>query len=796
MNNYISVQVRGYRRKSKLRVLFGCFVCFVGIFSVLFFAFMLNKKRNAIQKGYELYGNYQFQIRTASLKTVRQIGCEEIIVDSNIYSVKDNYYDDIEACYEYYIDTNFFDFSNIKLIKGNFPQNSNEILCENKFLYKKNIEFGNNTYIELGGKQYKVSGVVAVNNVSTSNMYIPIFLHRGTINSPGEKCIACMTADNKYVNAIDSIKDKYSIPDEDVGYNANVLSYANIDQYGNNKDITDTVKYIFFYIALGMLFLILFCLNTIICKLLKNDFAIYRSLGYSKKTIIKGYITYINRTLLISAAADLAVNICVFLCVRNIAKWHMNIGQLLITFSVCEACMMLFVVVCSYFVVNKQIHGIIHKSIVNVEDVHIKNKAKSKLYNSKWPLIKLATNCVKKNRLRYFLSVITIVVCIALVALFKYISPYFFVYEKNDDFEYRIDYEYSSMDKSVFGSDEVSNMYKDMLQRKDLFDVCPLYYSNVSVTLDKTAVSEEYRKMCAKQSQEYYNMLYVNKSKKFKDNVLFVGVDEWSSIKICGEKLSIKDGEALSVKRADSPENRNLDIGIKEKSKVSYNIVDESNSKRELLVVGEIPDLKVSIPNARVSCILLVNMNTFKELEFYDYPQTIYFNSNSDSESVVTEYFRGIYDVNLVDIEKENQLVKYDFIISKTITYTMIGLLITILCISISIGLYERFSNNKKQYAMLKSIGISNIRLIVLQVYDYCKLIVISIVVGIAVSAIVNYIFYKKMAVEMSFLEYRYSISYTLLPMFCVVLMFVVSTIPSVISIRKLSVLDDLQRNR
>ena len=65
---------------------------------------------------------------------------------------------------------------NVKLKEGRLPQNENEVLCEEKFLYKQGLEFKNDgtTKIKIDEKSYTVTGIVYINMPDvTMYTYIP-----------------------------------------------------------------------------------------------------------------------------------------------------------------------------------------------------------------------------------------------------------------------------------------------------------------------------------------------------------------------------------------------------------------------------------------------------------------------------------------------------------------------------------------------------------------------------------------------------------------------------------------------
>lgn len=106
------------------------------------------------------------------------------------------------------------------------------------------------------------------------------------------------------------------------------------------------------------------------------------------------------------------------------------------------------------------------------------------------PFVRIAKINMSSYKKKNILSVLVIVLAFTAITLFRVFSVYLFGYEENVGYEYKINYEYSDVESIIYGSDEIQKMYDDMVAQPSLFDICPVYYSNVIVEVDKKDISE------------------------------------------------------------------------------------------------------------------------------------------------------------------------------------------------------------------------------------------------------------------------------------------------------------------
>ena len=159
---------------------------------------------------------------------------------------------------------------NVKLKEGRLPQNENEVLCEEKFLYKQGLEFKNDgtTQIKIDEKSYTVTGIVYINMPDvTMYTYIPsLFYYYNENIDYGRYSIACTSIHEKYVNDAEKLKQKYYVSDSDFIYNTNLFTYAEINETGKSTNVFSSLKYIILGLMIFLFIVIIFNIIFIIGK--------------------------------------------------------------------------------------------------------------------------------------------------------------------------------------------------------------------------------------------------------------------------------------------------------------------------------------------------------------------------------------------------------------------------------------------------------------------------------------------------------------------------------------------------
>lgn len=783
--------VKCFWKKINLKLLLSLVLFISILFVSVFSSYLFTKNKVAIKEGYEKYGKFQFQIFGIDKEILNQISTEPEVKDSCIYACD---FLSQEGTFLYYISEEFFEFSNVSIVKGRFPENSNEILCEQKFLYKNGMEFEeDNTYITVDGTRYKVSGIVYIDNVHTAAytynpvMFLDIEEYELIIDNFE---IACMTKSYEYVSIAERIFDKYDISKENYSYNNNVLTYAEVDEYNKSTDIFNTIKYVIFLISFIMIVFISINIIIIMKKRIKSDSAIIHTLGITYNKIKRQFTKVIVILILIaSLSAFFIVGILKHIYFNDYIDMYVVLASIVI-FDIT-----IVGVTFLYGILDKKRD---RENISNIEDISVRRKNKSILHRKRMPFLAIAKCNMILNKKRHFISIIIIASSIIFIATFNYVSDYIFEFEPNDKYEYRIDYEYSNISDIMYGSPEINEMYNKMCQAPQWFELTPIYYYKTSVILDKGDISEEYKEYYGGISNDYYIKFYVNKTGKYTDDFIFIGADEKQlhNLYNCSyDKL--ENDECIIVDKVSTPNKTGFLVGLDVGTEFQYEYVgDDDETPNILKVVEHIGDLEIDIPNTDYKVYVIVNMDVFQKLEFFDYPQMIYFNDLKNNEKYVYDFFKGIQDISIVNIEEKNAMVRSNLIKTTILVYGLIMVLVILLVINTIISLIDRYDYNERKMAMMKAMGINNKRLSLILLYDYLSTVGRALIIGALGTVFACYISHKKLCDIMYYFVFKIPISKILIPLGLVLSILIIAIIPATLKIRNMNINKALQGSR
>ena len=219
-------------------------------------------------------------------------------------------------------------------------------------------------------------------------------------------------------------------------------------------------------------------------------------------------------------------------------------------------------------------------------------------------------------------------------------------------------------------------------------------------------------------------------------------------------------------------------------------------SKYYLTVADSIPDIKIQIPDSYYRCVILVNMNIFRKLEFYRYPQMILFNNLSNDDEKIYEFFKGINDIDVVNIYEKNHDIQLRQLVMNIFAYTLFAILVVLLSLNTLISLYDKFDTNKNIFAMLKAIGIKNNKICLIQLYENTRTVILSLILGIGFSYAASYIVYLYTKKNLYSYIFKFTLKDVMPAVMIILIIYALAFIPSIISIKKINVTKNLQTDR
>lgn len=285
----------------------------------------------------------------------------------------------------------------------------------------------------------------------------------------------------------------------------------------------------------------------------------------------------------------------------------------------------------------------------------------------------------------------------------------------------------------------------------------------------------------------------------YNDGYVFIGADETYLRKMYGcDYGALKDGECIVVENVTTEEGKGFEVGLDVGTEIQYNYFNEENEpvSGKLTVADHIDKLKINIPNTNYMIYVLVNMNTFNLLKEYRYPQILYFNDLKNKPELIHEFFKGIKSVNVVNIHEEIEKANDSKRRIGIGVYVFSGLFIFLLSVNTIVCLMDRYDASRRKMAMLKAMGIANSKIIFMQLYDYIRMLLTAILVGLLGTRLISGLLYDKLRDVLYYFSYKYPWKEFLIPLVAVVGIFVLSLIPFMIKIRKMNINESLQGNR
>lgn len=293
LNNLL---VKGFRRSSKL--IYCIFSVSVICFSMLSFFVIgvYSYWREGVVDAKMRYGTYQFGIDNLNRETAEKVSDHKLLSDSTICYAQALTLEGLQAeCL--YVNENYLKMAGITLLKGNFPTNEQEILCEQWFLNDLGLQENDmlGAKIRLSGTDYRVSGIIIdhqsediIDCPYTTVLFSIKYLPTQTI-SDGFR-VFCMTRSENYLPVQQAISNTLPAAFQDnVFENVKLQMYGKINSHGW-PDSLDTrfalLVYLLIWIAAAGL---LYTLITLWNHHIRPQAAIYISLGIQKKNILTAY---------------------------------------------------------------------------------------------------------------------------------------------------------------------------------------------------------------------------------------------------------------------------------------------------------------------------------------------------------------------------------------------------------------------------------------------------------------------------------------------------------------------------
>lgn len=800
--NIISVLLQSFFREIKpFPLLF-----IVAIISLLFVGgykgYRVYTEEKNLKSAQELYGRYTLTVNCLTIDEMKNI--EKFCSDYETVAVYQKNLSTSNGLMIYGT-SELFDVSNLELLQGSLPKNNNQIVCEQKYLTQQGITFSEeqDSYIELDGTNYIITGTMCVNNnIHIEGYYMPQFFFDYTSAAFEEDSdnyslyIATSTQEKAYELKSQIVK-KYNIEENNIAFNNSVLIYTGTTESGDSSDIILSVCDKLFYLILVLLTIIFTSVISMRYKKMKATTDIYIKLGISKKTLLIVASLFIIGFFLISMFID----IIILIFVLSLIEANVEIIEQPIIFM---ALSMMLNILSAILAFSNTLNDKLSLKSCNLHPKQLKNTAKhnSELINAKYPFLRIAQINIITNKKRYILSVAGTVITIVILSLFLYSTNYINIEQGEYKYDYRVDYVYDSMADSYTGSKEIYDKYTEIIS-SELFDVYPIYYKNHTLKINKNSMNKDYIKFLKNSSTEAFMELEHIDNKPFSTRFIIIGADEEQQKKVFGlrEQYSLKDNECLLVNYVNTPNGKGFSTGLSKGEVLTVSHYDYSSCESgveadfKLKIKNIVEEIDFSIQDSFYCPIIIVNKSVFNKVSpfEYDYPQLLYLNSKTNSKAEINDFFKGASGMLLTDLTNIKSMITEQKITSYTSIFVMCILLIFILSTNSSLNIINKYEYERKQIATLKAIGIDNKYLIFNLAYEYIITIIQSIIFGSIFSFFSCYIVYFYIREKVFYFVFEIPILYVGIPLLIVLFIYIVVAIPIYCKIKKMNISEALQ---
>ena len=755
-----------------------------------------------LQNAQELYGDYTLSVNYLNFDEVDKIktlcaDCETVTVYQKGINTSNGLM--------IYGTSSFFDISNLELLQGQLPKNKKEVLCEQKYLIQQGITFSESqdSYIELEGVNYLITGTMRVNdNIHIEGYYMPRFFLDYASNSFEKNSynyslyIVTPTQKGAYELKNHIVKER-GIEESNITFNNSVLIYTGTTESGESSDIILSICDKLFYLIFVLLAIVFTSVVSMRYKKMKSTINIYNKLGISKQTLLSVASLFMFGFFFIT----LLFSVVIFILLVFLLNANYTIIVKPIIFMTLFATLNILLSIFS-FSNNLKNKFFIRNHIPSIKRTKNSEKYNSELINTKYPFFRIAQINISYSKKRYVLSIIGTVVTIVILSLFLYSTNYINIDQGEYKYDYRVDYVYDSMADSYTGSKEIYDKYTEIIA-SELFDVYSVYYKNHTVKIDKKSMDKDYIHFLRNSNTEAFMELEHIDNKPFSTRFIVIGADEEQQKNVYGltEQHSLKDNECLLVNYVNTPNGKGFATGFSKGEALTVSHYDYSTVEGgvgadfKLTIKDTIEDIDFIIQDSFYYPIIIVNKTVFKKISpfEYDYPQLLYLNSKTTSETEINDFFKGTSGMLLTDLTEIKSMMTEQTITSAVSIFVMCLLLVFILATNSSLNIINKYNYERKQLATLKAIGIDNKYLIFNLAYEYIITIVHSIIFGSIFSFLACYIMYFYIREKVFYFVFEIPILYVGIPLLVVLLIYILVAIPIHNKIKKMNISETLQ---
>ena len=784
------------------------------VLSISFLLSYVNYREISTEKildnGSSKYGSHQLNIYDVSYSTSQKITNDKNLTKTTLMYIGST---QDQTGKKIYATDEIFELSNIKLLDGEFPGSSSEVLCEQKYLNQLGVSFSEekSLKIDIDGNQYEVSGLIQTNDfLRIVGVYIPSFVFNynvttDEIDSSKPLYSVLCTTNNNITDERNRIIKEYDLSGQNVIYNNNVLAYASIDSNGQSTDVFLLACDYLIYVILGFMALLFVSLFSLVCKRNKRTIAIYAAIGVSTKSILISVLKILLSLFLLIGGVLFILSIIVSAVLLDQFEIWDSIAQNALIVLPYILSTVLFSMISFVRLFPKDIsYALSNKDDISKEKT-IKRHNESTLVTSRFPFWKMASLNVSLHSGKQAIAIVGLVVAMVFTSLFMYISHYIFIDSGEYQYDYRVDYTYSSFLDERNGTESNFQKYVQMKQHPDLFDTYSFFYQVHPAKVKKSNLSKPFVEFLRSSSAYSFKELDHIDNSLYENNFFIIGADEEQMknvYKITGlSDYTLSDNECIIVKNVRTPDGIGFETGFEGNDTFfitdSYYIEDLGAVDKDIaMTIKEVvTDINLPLYNCYYMPIIIVNQNVFSQISWYkyDYPQQIYFNSKADANHIY-DFFKGCPDIVITDLTTEKAQLNEQRTILGSVVFSSCALLLLVLVMNTIISYMDKFQRNQKQIATLKSIGVCNKKLLLFLAYEFFTTTGLAILFGMGTSLGACYISHFYIRKTLFFFTFEILPLVYIIPVVCVILVTVFLIFWFRKTLTQLDIIECLQR--
>ena len=760
LNNLL---IKGFRRSSKL--IYCIFSVSVICFSMLSFFVIgvYSYWREGVVDAKMRYGTYQFGIDNLNRETAEKVSDHKLLSDSTICYAQALTLEGLQAeCL--YVNENYLKMAGITLVKGNFPTNEQEILCEQWFLNDLGLQENDmlGAKIRLSGTDYRVSGIIIdhqsediidcpYTTVLFSIKYLPI----QTI-SDGFR-VFCMTRSENYLPVQQAISSTLPAAFQDnVFENVKLQMYGKINSHGwpDSLDIRFALLvYLLIWIAAAGL---LYTLITLWNHHIRPQAAIYISLGIQKKNILTAY--YLLLLFTFSIAIIIVVGISSLFFIFRGAS--LRAGTVLLLTFLSNVLLIFCLLIWGSIPFIRFANRPLLTNLENAAGIRLpKKKRKSALKNSQCLSIHLALINLKTMRGRSFLFVLLLSVTILVFHTITYAMAAFSqigAQPANYDYEFR-----PSHSDVLFISDEETPYHRfctSLMENSHLASF-PVFYQEIELMVPKNKLDKSTLRKLEKQDPHYSYVMENPSLETVSIPAVLIGATQEQlrfnyHLLDLPDNLQTEDGCIAPLSSLLTSGRIQFKWETGDHLSLKQYIGEEVIQKSLKIVHVTRADDYGSLKELRYSPIIFVSLQTFQEITGQNAPNMIYVTplDASGASFIHTAENAGI--MKMTDLQQENAAIHNQLSMVRMISLTVFSFLCLLIALNIMVSSLTRYEMMAGQYAMLQTIGIAKEKIRESFIFEILLITLCAFLIGGGLSIAVNYLLHHLLIQNYSYFKF------------------------------------------